>query len=111
MRAGLLTGIDARFYCGKFDLSELPEAYKNASLVRSQITKFGLGEVGRSGDSVWLDHGRRLGGWRVVERQIGVVRSMTMPIRLRLPAGSISLFGLRVSRSGDTFSLTSPSDI
>lgn len=41
----LPTGIDARFYCGKPDLSELPEAYKNAASVRSQITKFGLGEV------------------------------------------------------------------
>ena len=41
----LPTGIDARFYCGKPDLSELPEAYKNAASVRSQITKYGLGEV------------------------------------------------------------------
>jgi hypothetical protein len=41
----LPTGIDARFYCGKPDLSELPEAYKNAASVRSQIAKYGLGEV------------------------------------------------------------------
>ena len=32
-------GIDARFYCGKADLSELPQAYKNAASVRSQIEK------------------------------------------------------------------------
>lgn len=41
----LPAGIDARFYCGKPDLSELPEAYKNAASVRSQIGKYGLGEV------------------------------------------------------------------
>jgi tRNA-splicing ligase RtcB (3'-phosphate/5'-hydroxy nucleic acid ligase) len=38
-------GIDARFYCGKPDLSELPQAYKNAASVRSQIATYGLGEV------------------------------------------------------------------
>jgi hypothetical protein len=38
-------GIDARFYCGKADLSELPQAYKNAASVRSQIAAYGLGEV------------------------------------------------------------------
>lgn len=44
-RPQLPAGIDARFYCGKPDLSELPQAYKNAASVRSQIEKFGLGEV------------------------------------------------------------------
>ncbi|WP_316207471.1 RtcB family protein [Bradyrhizobium sp. SZCCHNR3118] len=38
-------GIDARFYCGKPDLSELPEAYKNAASVRTQISKYGIGKV------------------------------------------------------------------
>lgn len=38
-------GIDARFYCGKPDLSELPEAYKNAASVRTQIDKYGIGKV------------------------------------------------------------------
>jgi RNA-splicing ligase RtcB len=38
-------GIDARFYCGKPDLSELPQAYKNAAAVRAQIDKFGLARV------------------------------------------------------------------
>jgi RNA-splicing ligase RtcB len=39
------SGIDARFYNGKPDLSELPSAYKNAASVRTQIIKFGLAEV------------------------------------------------------------------
>ena len=55
----LPTGIDARFYCGKPDLSELPEAYKNAASVRSQITKCGLGEV--IDVPARFDHGRQLG--------------------------------------------------
>ncbi len=38
-------GIDARFYCGTPDLSELPLAYKNAASVRRQIQQFGLAEV------------------------------------------------------------------
>lgn len=38
-------GIDARFYCGIPDLSELPGAYKSAAAVRSQIEKYKLGEV------------------------------------------------------------------
>ncbi len=38
-------GIDARFYCGIPDLSELPGAYKNAEAVREQINQFGLAEV------------------------------------------------------------------
>ncbi len=44
-RPMLPAGIDARFFCGKPDLSELPEAYKNAASVRAQIAKYGLGEV------------------------------------------------------------------
>jgi len=41
----LPAGIDARFYCGKPDFSELPQAYKNAASVRSQIAAYGLGEM------------------------------------------------------------------
>lgn len=44
-RPDLPDGIDARFYCGKPDLSELPQAYKNAASVRAQIARYGLGEV------------------------------------------------------------------
>ena len=39
------TGIDARFFCGNPDVSELPGAYKNAAAVRAQITEFGLAEI------------------------------------------------------------------
>jgi RNA-splicing ligase RtcB len=38
-------GIDARFFCGIPDVSELPGAYKNAASVRTQIAEFGLAEV------------------------------------------------------------------
>jgi tRNA-splicing ligase RtcB (3'-phosphate/5'-hydroxy nucleic acid ligase) len=38
-------GIDARFFCGTPDISELPGAYKSAAAVRGQITEFGLAEV------------------------------------------------------------------
>jgi tRNA-splicing ligase RtcB (3'-phosphate/5'-hydroxy nucleic acid ligase) len=38
-------GIDARFFCGIPDLSELPDAYKSAAAVRQQIGQFGLAEV------------------------------------------------------------------
>jgi tRNA-splicing ligase RtcB (3'-phosphate/5'-hydroxy nucleic acid ligase) len=38
-------GIDARFYCGNPDVSELPGAYKNAATVRRQIAEYGLAEV------------------------------------------------------------------
>lgn len=44
-RPELPAGIDARFYCGKADLSELPQAYKNAAAVRAQIKKYELGSV------------------------------------------------------------------
>jgi tRNA-splicing ligase RtcB (3'-phosphate/5'-hydroxy nucleic acid ligase) len=39
-------GVDARFFCGIPDLSELPDAYKSAATVRQQIDQFGLAEVG-----------------------------------------------------------------
>jgi RNA-splicing ligase RtcB len=38
-------GIDARFFCGIPDVSELPGAYKSAAAVRAQIAEFGLAEV------------------------------------------------------------------
>lgn len=38
-------GIDARFYCGNIDISELPSAYKNAEAVIEQMNKFNLGNV------------------------------------------------------------------
>lgn len=37
--------IDARFFCGGIDVSELPSAYKDAAAVRAQIGRFGLAEV------------------------------------------------------------------
>jgi len=38
-------GIDARFFCGVPDLSELPGAYKNAATVRRQIAEYGLADM------------------------------------------------------------------
>lgn len=38
-------GIDARFFSGHIDISELPSAYKNAQNVQDQMKEFGLGEV------------------------------------------------------------------
>ena len=37
--------IDARFFCGIPDVSELPLAYKDAETVRRQIQSFGLAQV------------------------------------------------------------------
>ena len=38
-------GIDARFWCGEIDTSELPSAYKSADKVRSDMHGFGLARV------------------------------------------------------------------
>jgi hypothetical protein len=38
-------GIDARFFCGIPDVSELPGAYKSAASVRRQIAEYDLAEV------------------------------------------------------------------
>jgi tRNA-splicing ligase RtcB len=38
-------GIDARFFSGVTDISELPSAYKSAASVRRQIEQYGLAEV------------------------------------------------------------------
>ncbi len=45
MMAEQTSGIDARFFCGVPDVSELPGAYKSAATVRRQIEKYGLAEV------------------------------------------------------------------
>ncbi|MEL6521728.1 MAG: RtcB family protein [Pseudomonadota bacterium] len=37
--------IDARFFSGNIDVSELPSAYKPAATVRAQMAKYGLAEV------------------------------------------------------------------
>ena len=38
-------GLDARFFAGGIDVTELPSAYKNAQNVQAQMEAFGLGEV------------------------------------------------------------------
>jgi tRNA-splicing ligase RtcB (3'-phosphate/5'-hydroxy nucleic acid ligase) len=38
-------GIDARFFCGNPDVSELPGAYKSSASVRRQIAEFGLAQI------------------------------------------------------------------
>ena len=38
-------GIDARFFCGRIDVSELPSAYKDAASVRRQMAAHRLAEV------------------------------------------------------------------
>jgi RNA-splicing ligase RtcB len=38
-------GLDARFFSGEPDVSELPGAYKNAANVRAQIAHYGLAEI------------------------------------------------------------------
>ena len=38
-------GIDARFWSGHIDVSELPSAYKRAATVRAQMARYGLAEV------------------------------------------------------------------
>jgi RNA-splicing ligase RtcB len=37
--------IDARFYCGEIDISELPSAYKNAEQVKESINEFNLADI------------------------------------------------------------------
>lgn len=38
-------GLDIRFFSKKIDISELPSAYKPSSVIKNQITEFGLGEI------------------------------------------------------------------
>ena len=45
MVAEQTAGIDARFFCGIPDVSELPTAYKDAATTRRRIAEYGLAEV------------------------------------------------------------------
>ena len=38
-------GIDARFFCGRIDVSELPSVLKSADRVRADMARFGLADV------------------------------------------------------------------
>jgi RNA-splicing ligase RtcB len=51
-------GLDARFFSGIPDISELPSADKNASNVRSRIEHYGLAEIVRRSD-LWRPSIRR----------------------------------------------------
>lgn len=56
------SGIDARFFCGIIDISELPSAYKDAGKVQAEMSAFGLADVV---DRV-LPHGAIMAGdWEV----------------------------------------------
>jgi tRNA-splicing ligase RtcB len=68
--AGLVDGIDARWYSGKPDTSEMPGGYKNAESVRGQIARFGLAEIV---DEV-LPYGCIMAGeidWRKAGKEMG----------------------------------------
>lgn len=45
MMAEQTAGIDARFFSGIPDVSELPLAYKDAASMRRQIEQYGLAEI------------------------------------------------------------------
>jgi len=62
-------GIDARFFCGVPDVSELPGAYKSAASVRAQIAEFGLAEVVDTIEPNRIHHGRRLAAPCAVETE------------------------------------------
>ncbi len=67
---GLMTDIDARWFSGAPDASELPGAYKNAESVRQQIAKFGLARIV---DEV-LPYGCIMAGeidWRKAGKELG----------------------------------------
>jgi hypothetical protein len=38
-------GVDARFWCGNIDITELPSAYKDGPSVRKQMEDMGLAKV------------------------------------------------------------------
>lgn len=68
--AGLVDGIDARWYSGTPDTSEMPGGYKNAESVRRQIARFGLAEIV---DEV-LPYGCIMAGeidWRKAGKELG----------------------------------------
>lgn len=68
--AGLPDHIDARWYSGTPDVSEMPGGYKNAASVRRQIAQYGLADVVdevlpygciMAGEIDWRAAGKRLG--------------------------------------------------
>lgn len=70
-------GIDARFFSGRIDISELPSAYKDAKTVKDQMKEFGLGDVV---DEI-IPYGSIMAGdweynapWRVKARRKGMER-------------------------------------
>jgi RNA-splicing ligase RtcB len=68
--AGLVDGIDARWFSGTPDTSEMPGAYKNAASVRRQIARFELAEIV---DEV-LPYGCIMAGeidWRKAGKELG----------------------------------------
>jgi tRNA-splicing ligase RtcB len=65
-----VAGVDARWFSGKEDMSELPGAYKDAASVRRQIATFGLAEIV---DEV-LPYGCIMAGeidWRAAGKELG----------------------------------------
>ena len=71
-------GIDARFFCGNIDISELPSAYKDADQVQRQMGAFGLATVT---DRI-LPHGAIMAGdwerdapWRIKARAKEIARA------------------------------------
>ncbi|WP_199805198.1 RtcB family protein [Bradyrhizobium pachyrhizi] len=68
--AGLVDGIDARWFSGTPDTSEMPGGYKNAATVRRQIARFDLAEIV---DEV-LPYGCIMAGeidWRRAGKELG----------------------------------------
>ena len=64
-------GIDARFFCGIPDVSELPGAYKSAAVVRRQIDEYRPGRGRRHHRAHRLHHGRRLAARRALAEEEG----------------------------------------
>lgn len=69
-------GIDARFFCGVPDISELPSAYKDAASLRAQITEFGLAEIVDTIEpvgSIMAGDWQRNAPWRKKKRESDLV--------------------------------------
>ena len=64
-------GIDARFFCGIPDVSELPGAYKNAARRAPADRRVRPGRGGRHHRAGRLHHGRRLAARRAVAEEEG----------------------------------------
>ena len=62
-------GIDARFFCGNPDISELPLAYKSAATVRRQIEDYRARRGGGRNRADRLHHGGRLAARRPLAAQ------------------------------------------